>query len=57
MLDILIKAAQLFSYSQTLSQNYEKRLLASLCLSVCLLVCPFLRMEQRGSQRKDCHEI
>jgi len=36
---------------KTRSQNFEKQLLASSCLSV----CPSVRMEQLGSQRTDLH--
>jgi len=39
------------------SQNCEKRLLASSCLSVCPCVRPSVRMEQLGSNWTDFHEI
>ena len=42
---------------QVRSQNCEKRLLASSCLSVCLSVRPSIRMEQLRSHWMDFREI
>jgi hypothetical protein len=52
-MNTLTKSCQFSRRFQALSQNCEKRLLASSCLSV----RPFVRMEQLGSRWMDFHEI
>jgi hypothetical protein len=50
---ILSEMLAQLSFFKARSQNFEKRLLASLCLSVCLSV----RMEKFGFLWIDFHEI
>jgi hypothetical protein len=47
----------LFCIFSRFSQNCEKRLLASSCLSLCVSACLAVRMEQLGSHWTDFHEI
>jgi len=55
---MLQKCKQLFKrHNQARSQNFERRLLASSCLSVCLSVHTSFRMKQLGSRWTDFNKI